>query len=57
MRPTMREVHWLHLVGVLKDFTTNWCALGCGGNQEKERERGRESGRIKHVERSPGGEV
>ncbi|TNN86019.1 hypothetical protein EYF80_003863 [Liparis tanakae] len=23
MSPTIREVHWLHLVGVLKDFTTN----------------------------------
>ena len=31
MRPTIRDVHWLHLVGVLNDFTTNWWALGCGG--------------------------
>ena len=23
MRPTIREVHWPHLVGVVKDFTTN----------------------------------
>lgn len=28
--PTMREVHWLHFVGMVKDFTINWCALGCG---------------------------
>lgn len=29
MRPTIRDVQRLHLVGVLKVFTTNWCALDC----------------------------
>lgn len=37
MSPTMREVHWLHLVGVLKDFTTNWWALGCRGQTKENR--------------------
>lgn len=30
MRPTMRDVQRLHLVGVLNVFTTNWCALDYG---------------------------
>lgn len=38
MSPTIREVHWLHLVGALKDFTTNWWALGCRGQTEENRQ-------------------
>lgn len=35
MRPTIREVQWLHCVGLEKDLMLNWCALGCGKNTRK----------------------
>lgn len=37
MSPTIRDVHWLHLVGVLKDLTTNWWAFGWRGKGGKEK--------------------
>lgn len=32
MSPTISDVQRLHLVGVLKVFTTNWCALDCSND-------------------------
>jgi len=31
IKPTIREVHWWHLVGVVKDLTKNWWVLRLAG--------------------------
>lgn len=41
MRPTIKELQWVHWVGLEKVLMLSWCALGCGhmhANTHKKRE-------------------